>query len=80
MKKLFSTLCIASAALGIAACDTTGEGFRESSPYESKRTAGTMPGHSTSGETQKTESATQSGEETREVESAEPVFDKKMRK
>ena len=73
MKKLFSTLCIAGAALSMAACDTSGEGLRETAPYSSERTAGSMPGYGTSGETQ-------TGGETREVESAEPVFDKKMRK
>jgi hypothetical protein len=73
MKKLFSTLCIAGTALGMAACDTSSEGFRDTAPYSAERTAGSTPGYDSSGKQH-------AGGETREVESAEPVFDKKMRK
>ena len=73
MKKLFSTLCMAGATLGLAACDTTGEGPGDTAPYTMERTAGSTPNYSTSREAQ-------TGGETREVESAEPVFDDKMRK
>ena len=79
MKKLFSTLCIAGTALGMAACDTSSEGFRDTAPYSAERTAGSTPGYDSSGK-QHAGSSTQSGGEAREVESAEPVFDKKMRK
>ena len=79
MRKLFSTLCIAGAAIGIAACDTSDEGFRDTAPYTMERTAGSTPGHTTSGETQSGKES-QGTNETREVESAEPVFDKNMRK
>lgn len=77
MKKLFSTLCIAGTALGMAACETGGEVPRSTAPYSAERTAGSAPGYSTSGTSTNQDTA---GEQEREVESAEPVFEKKMRK
>lgn len=79
MKKLFSTLCIAGAAISMAACDTSGKGFRETAPYTAERTAGSAPGHSMSGNTKSKKDKMTGGDEQK-MESAEPVFDKKMRK
>lgn len=59
MKKLVATLCLLSATVALAACDSTGEGYVDTQPpYANERTAsGAQP-----------------------VQSAEPVFEKKVTK
>jgi len=44
MKKLVATVCVLSATLALAACDTTGEGYVDTQPpYATERTASDGP-------------------------------------
>jgi len=60
MKKLVATLCLISATVALAACDSTGNGYVDTQPpYANERTAGGSAAP---------------------VQSAEPVFEKRVTK
>ena len=65
MKKLIASLCLLGSVVALSACDSSGDGYVDTQPpYSTERTAG----------------ATQAAAPAAPVQSAEPVFEKKVTK